>query len=633
MPAKPKTRRGQRQSKKKRAAVTSQLPAPVAVSKALLRLALAACLGLFGATLALYLPTARNSFVNYDDNRYITDNLHVQAGLSWATFRWAWTTFEQANWHPVTWLSHALDCQLFGLHAAGHHLVNVALHGVNVALLFLLLMTATGKWGRSFLVAALFSVHPLNVESVAWAAERKNVLCMLFFFLALGAYGWYVRRPSVQRYVLISVLFALGLASKPMVITLPFVLLLLDFWPLQRVEGWEGPSLCFPAEPKSIAQLLLEKLPLFVMSAASAGITLVAQRTGGAMVPLMMLPLHVRLENAVHSYAAYLWMALWPAKLAPFYPGNEPSAWQFGVSVVFLVLVTVVAWRARITRPYLLMGWLWYLGTLVPMIGIIQVGGQGMADRYAYLPLIGISLATVWGLADIAETAQLRPMWMAIPAGCVLVLFALLTLRQIPYWKSSLDLWSHTLTVTEDNFVAEDNMGVTLSSLNRPAEALKYFLNAERIKPMDPTARVGVGAEYLRIGRWQDAVTEYLTAVPITTDPELLDTEYRALGTAYRQLGEKAKAREYYQQALQINPHDSGAFLGLGMLRMDDVILKQKEILRDHPTAEGFLQLGQLLQQAMRESEAKTAYERAINLGENSGEAQKALEALNAGKK
>lgn len=614
MPAKSKSRGGQRKSDKKRAAATIELPAPVAGNKIPRRRAVWVCLGLFAATLLLYVPTARNSFVNYDDNRYITDNLHVQAGLDWTTFQWAWTTFEQANWHPVTWLSHALDCQLFGLHAAGHHLMNALLHGVNVALLFLLLVAATGKLGRSFLVAALFAVHPLNVESVAWAAERKNVLCMLFFFLALGAYGWYVRRPSVQRYVLIAVLFALGLASKPMVITLPFVLLLLDFWPLQRVQGWEGPSPSFPAGPKSVQQLVLEKLPLFVMSAASAVVTLVAQRAGGAMVPLMMLPLHVRLENAIHSYAAYLWVALSPVRLAPFYPGNEPSVWRLAGSAVFLAAVTVVAWRARITRPYLLMGWLWYLGTLVPMIGIIQVGGQGMADRYAYLPLIGISLAIVWGIADVREATKLRPIWAAIPAACVLALFAFLTWRQIPYWKSSLDLWSHTLAVTEDNFVAEDNMGVTLSSLNRPAEALNYFLNAERIKPMDPTAHVGVGAEYLRIGRWQDAATEYLTALPMTTDPELLVTEYRALGTAYRQLGEKSKAQQYYQQALQINPRDTGAFLGLGMLRMDEVILRQQEILRGHPTAEGFLQLGQLLQQAMRDSEAKAAFEQSISL-------------------
>ena len=633
MPAKPKARGRQRKSNKRPVAAVIQLRVPLELSTAQRRLALWLSLGLFAATLLLYLPTARNSFVNYDDNRYITDNLHVQAGLSWVTFRWAWTTFEQANWHPVTWLSHALDCQLFGLHAAGHHLVNAALHGVNVALLFLLLIAATGKLGRSVLVAALFAVHPLNVESVAWAAERKSVLCMLFFFLALGAYGWYVRRPFVWRYVLIAVLFALGLASKPMVITLPFVLLLLDFWPLQRVAGWEGPSLFFAVEPKSTRQCVLEKLPLFAMSAVSAVITLVAQRAGGAMVPLMMLPLYVRVENAIHSCVAYLWMALWPVKLAPFYPGNEPSVWQLGLSLVFLAAVSAQVWRARRTRSYLLIGWLWYVGTLVPMIGIVQVGGQGMADRYTYLPLIGIFVAAVWGLADIAEAVKLKPLWTAIPVACVLAVFTLLTVRQISFWKSSLDLWSHTLAVTEDNFVAEDNMGVTLSSLNRPAEALKYFLNAEKIKPMDPTARVGVGAEYLRIGRWQDAVTEYQVAVPMTTDPELLVTEYRALGTAYRQLGDKSKAQEYYQQALQINPHDSGAFLGLGMLRMDEVILKQEEILRDHPTAEGFLQLGQLMQQAMRDSEAKAAYEQSIKLGDTSGEARKALEALNAGRK
>jgi hypothetical protein len=633
MPAKSKTRGGQRKSDKKRSAAIRELPVPVAFNKTQRRQALWLCLGLLAATLALYLSTARNSFVNYDDNRYITDNLRVQAGMTWSTFQWAWTTFEQANWHPVTWLSHALDCQLFGLNAAGHHLMNAALHAVNVALLFLLLVAATEKSGRSLLVATLFAVHPLNVESVAWAAERKNVLCMLFFLLTLGAYGWYLRKPCARRYALIAVLFALGLASKPMVITLPFVFLLLDFWPLQRVQGWEGPSLFSPVEPKSIQQLMLEKLPLFAMSAASAAVTLVAQRAGGAMVPLMILPLHVRLENAIHSYAAYLWMAFWPVKLAPFYPGNEPSAWQLGVSVAFLLAVSVVVWRARFTRQYLLVGWLWYFGTLVPVIGIIQVGGQGMADRYTYLPLIGVFLAMVWGLADGAEAAKLKPVWRTIPAGCVLAFLALLTLRQISYWKSSLDLWSHTLAVTKDNFVAEDNMGVTLAALNHPTEALRYFLNAERIKPMDPTARVGVGAEYLRTGRWQDAVAEYLAAVPTTTDPDLLVTEYRALGTAYRQLGKKTKSQEYYRQALRINPRDTGAFLGLGMLRMDEVIQKQEEILRGRPTAEGFLKLGQLLQQALRDSEARAAFEQSIKLGDVSGEARKALETLNASKK
>jgi protein O-mannosyl-transferase len=588
------------------------------------------CAALFLLTFLLYVPTAWNGFVNYDDNKYITENLDVKAGVTWSTFQWAWTTFEQANWHPVTWLSHALDCQLFGLNAAGHHLVSAGLHACNAVLLFLLLAKATGRLWRALLVAGLFAVHPLNVESVAWAAERKSLLCMMFFFLALAAYGWYLRRPSIARYIVIAFCFALGLASKPMIITLPFILLLLDYWPLRRMAGTG--SLPF-AEVKSFKELIVEKLPLFALSAASAVITLIAQRRGGAMVPLLMLPLHVRVENAIHSYAAYLWMALWPMKLAPFYPGNEPPAWQLGISIVFVVAVSVLVWRERNTRPYLLMGWLWYVGTLMPVIGIIQVGGQGMADRYAYLPLIGIFIAAVWGVADLATTNRMAPVWQAAIAVSVLAFFACLTLRQITYWKSSLDLWSHTLAVTGENFVAEDNMGVTLAALDRPAESLKYFLEAERIKPMDPTARVGVGAEDMRLERWQEAISEYQTAVPMTTDAELLGTEYRALGTAYRMIGERDKSREYYQQALQINPHDSGAFLGMGMLRMDEVIQKLQQTLRDKPTAEGYVQMAQLMQQAMRKPEAKAAYEQAIALGDSSGEAQKALNELNAERK
>jgi protein O-mannosyl-transferase len=585
---------------------------------------------LFLVTFLLYVPTAWNGFVNYDDNKYITENLEVKAGVTGSTFQWAWTTFEQANWHPVTWLSHALDCQLFGLNGAGHHLVSAALHALNAVLMFLLLAKATGRLWRALLVAGLFAVHPLNVESVAWAAERKSLLCMMFLFLALAAYGWYLQRPSIGRYAVIAVFFALGLASKPMIITLPFILLLLDYWPLGRMAGTG--SLPF-AEVKSFKELIVEKLPLFALSAASAVITLIAQRRGGAMVPLLILPLHVRVENAIHSYAAYLWMALWPMKLAPFYPGNEPRAWQLGISIVVVLAISTWVWRERTVRPYLLMGWLWYVGTLVPVIGIIQVGGQGMADRYAYLPLIGIFIAAVWGVADLATANKMAPIWQAAMAGLVIAFFACLTLRQITYWKSSLDLWSHTLAVTGENFVAEDNMGVTLAALDRPAESLKYFLEAERIKPMDPTARVGVGAEDMRLERWQDAISEYQTAVPMTTDPELLGTEYRALGTAYRMIGERDKSREYYQQALQINPHDSGAFLGMGMLRMDEVIQKLQQALRDKPTAEGYLQMAQLMQQAMRKPEAKAAYEQAIALGDSSGEAQKALNELNAEQK
>ncbi|MGA8153159.1 MAG: hypothetical protein WB952_19565 [Terriglobales bacterium] len=347
--------------------------------------------------LSIYSPALNCQFVNYDDDHYVTENLHVQSGLTWSTWHWALTSTEQANWHPLTWLSHALDYQMFGLNAAGHHATSVLLHAVNVALLFLLLFRATGAAGRSALVAALFATHPFNVESVAWVAERKNVLCTLFFLLALGCYGWFTRKPDARRYIARASFFALGLAAKPMVITLPCVLLLVDFWPLRRVQGWSTPAPSYPVPQATWPRLLVEKVPLLVLAAASAVITIMAQRSGGAMPATEILPLGTRLWNSVYSYAAYIWKAFWPARLAPFYPGSRLAVWQIAMAAGFLLVISTLVWRWRRSCPYLVTGWLWYLGTMVPVIGLVQVGGQAMADRYTYIPFIGIFVALVLG--------------------------------------------------------------------------------------------------------------------------------------------------------------------------------------------------------------------------------------------
>jgi tetratricopeptide (TPR) repeat protein len=414
-------------------------------------------------TVALYIPVIGHSFVVLDDRDYVTGNPHIRAGLSWSTVKWAFRSYEAANWHPLTWLSHAFDYQLFGLNPAGHHLDSVLIHALNAALLFLLLSWITKRAGPSLLVAGLFAVHPINVESVAWVAERKNVLSTLLFLLAIAAYGWYCQRRGWRRYLLVTALFAGGLMAKPMVITLPFVLLLLDYWPLGRTPG--SPALARSAPPVALSKLLLEKTPLLLLSAASAGITLAAQRSGQAVRTLQEFPLALRLENAVVSYALYLWKMLWPAKLA-IYPHSAMvlPPWQWILSSLILIVITTLVVIFRRKR-YLPVGWFWFLGTLVPVIGVVQVGEADMADRYAYIPLIGIFVMIAWGLGDWAEARKVRNAWLVIPSACVLTVLGADSLRQMRFWESQYDLWSRSLAVAESS-LAHNAAGAALTDPN-----------------------------------------------------------------------------------------------------------------------------------------------------------------------
>ena len=389
---------------------TPSIATPLLVGKSL---KIILCVLLGAVTIALYSPVLWHSFVVLDDRDYVTANAHIHDGLSWRTIQWAFTSTEAANWHPLTWLSHALDYQLFALNPAGHHFDSVLIHALNAVLLFLLLEWVTRRVGPSLLVAALFALHPLNVESVAWVAERKNVLSTLFFILAIAAYVWYARKPEWRRYLLVAVLFAAGLMAKPMVITLPFVLLLLDYWPLERMSLDETESAAaVAAEVPRVAfsRLLLEKIPLLVLSAASAWITLIAQRP--AKRTLADLPLGIRLENALVSYGSYLWKMLWPSRLS-FYPHSVSAlpAWQWILSTLVLVGVSAIVIMFHRKR-YLPVGWFWFLGTLVPVIGLVQVGEYAMADRYAYVPLIGIFVMIAWGLADLADAKHVRAVWL-----------------------------------------------------------------------------------------------------------------------------------------------------------------------------------------------------------------------------
>ena len=584
------------------------------------------------ATLARYNPVNRHPFVNYDDDRYVIDNLHVHNGLNWDTITWAFTAREQGNWHPLTWMSHALDYQLFRQNPAGHHFTSLLIHAVNAVLLFLLLMYATRRLGPSLFVAALFALHPINVESVAWVAERKNVLSTFFFFAALIAYCWYVRKPDWRRYLAFAGLFVLGLMSKPMVITLPFVLLLLDYWPLGRAKG--SPAGAMTIASLSWSRLLLEKLPLLALSAASAGITMQAQQAGGAMRSTAQLSLTVRLENAVVAYATYLWKMIWPSHLAPLYPhpGDSLAAWQVGISALVLLAVTGAVLKFG-SKRYLPTGWLWFLGTLVPVIGLVQVGDQAMADRYAYIPLVGVFVMIAWGAADLADARRIAFSSRVIAASCVLLALSFATHRQLGYWSSSYDLWTHALAVTDKNFIAQDNLGGALLLLGKPDEAYAHFQAAAQINPLDPMSHSNLGTYLQERGHFAEAIEQHNRAISLTSDAGLLAATYANLGAAYRKLGEDEKARASFDQALRLNPNQSNAYLGLGQLlekqnRREDAINSYSRSVELRPTDMGFLLLGHALESAGRRPEALAAYQAALKLSPDIAEAQHAVDAL-----
>ncbi len=570
-------------------------------------------------TLLAYNPAAHNDFVSFDDPAYVTGNQHIRAGLTWDTVKWAFHSTEHANWHPLTWLSHALDYQLFHLKPVGHHYMSVLMHAISAVLLFLFLEAATGLAWRSVVVAALFAVHPINVESVAWVSERKSVLCMLFFALTLLAYRWYAQNPNVKRYGLVALLFALGLMSKPMAITLPFVLLLLDYWPLRR--AWpagvapdvQGGRAWTPAPTQTPwTRLVVEKLPLLALSAASAVITMVVQKAGGAIRG--EYPFWARLLNAIVSYARYIEKAIWPSHLAAFYPHPDHPlpAWQVTISALFLVSITVAVLTLRRNR-YLAVGWFWYLGTLVPVIGLVQVGEQGMADRYAYIPLIGLFIAAVWGIGDWARAKRVPALYLGLAAAVAILGFPAITQTQIGYWKNSAALWSHTLAVTERNYVAHDSMGAELIKEGKIQEAMAQFQAAAAINPSDAFSQLDLGVCEKQQGNIKAAVERYETALRISADPSLRATALGNLGSIYRSAGDYAHARENYNSALRLQPDNKFSLIGLGLIaqKTGDLVHAvdyYSQAVKAEPSDSEYLLLAQALAKAGRAKEAQAAY-------------------------
>jgi tetratricopeptide (TPR) repeat protein len=601
------------------------------------------------ATVALYYPVSAHPFFNYDDDVYVVSNPHVQAGLQWVTVKWAFTSFRASNWHPVTWISHALDCQMFGLDAGRHHQTNLVLHVINVVLLFWVLTRATGYAGRSAMVAALFALHPINIESVAWMAERKNLLSMMFFLLVLGAYRGYARNPGVARYGTVAALYALGLMAKPQVITLPFVLLLWDYWPLQRIFP---PAAVAPTRDeaeipsRSFSWLVMEKLPLLALSVASGIVTVVAQYESGSMTGPHWQPFPVRLENAMVAYARYLGKAFWPSDLAVLYPhpGNSLKIWQVGLSLLLLLAITAAAVAARHRRRYLLVGWLWFLGTLVPMIGLVQVGVQAMADRYAYLPFVGLFISLCWLVAEWAEQRRVAPAWQWGVSVAVLLALAIVARRQIDRWNDNNLLWwqvvaleTQALQANPNNWVAEDVLGHALLKLGQVDEAVPHFRAAAAMNPSDPDSNVNVGTYEQKQNNLEGAIAQYQKVIAMTQSTPRQDAQIRAqafsnVGYAYRDRKDYAQARASFQQAVLANPDDARSWLGLGLMAqkssdLNAAIPAYTRAVQINSFDWGYLLLAQSLDDAGRHDEALTARRRAGAISPNIERAQKTADA------
>jgi tetratricopeptide (TPR) repeat protein len=505
--------------------------------------------GLVALNLAVYASVRGNGFVTWDDGAYVAANPQVARGLTRDGAVWAFTTLHAGNWHPLTWLSHMLDVQLFGMDAGAHHVVGLVLHVANTLLLFGVLRRMTGATARAAFVAALFAVHPLHVESVAWAAERKDVLSTLFLMLALGAYVEYARRPSARRYVAVAAWFAAGLMSKPMLVTFPFLLLLLDYWPLRRTAGAGGD----PGAARTWRNLVREKVPLFTLSAASSAVAFLAQRGGGAVSEVARLPVGARVANALTSYVAYVRTTLWPADLSPLYLYG-PTSIRFDAALgaaLVLVVVTWLAVREAERRPYLIVGWLWFLGGLAPVIGLVQVGIQSMADRYTYVPSVGLFIVAAWGAADIAAAVRVPRYVVTTAAALVVAACAVVASRQVGVWRDSVALWRQATRASAGNFVAHVNLGFALQLQERNDEAVAEYSEALRLKPDYGLAHNDLGDVLGALGRVDEAIAETSRAVRI----EPSNASWRCnLGFLLKTKGDVAAAKREFDEALRIEP-------------------------------------------------------------------------------
>jgi Tfp pilus assembly protein PilF len=589
------------------------------------RTAAVVCGFLLLAVALVFGQTVWHEFVNYDDDQYVYENPQVAGGLIAPGIAWAFNASHFGNWHPLTWLSHMLDCQIYGLHPGGHHLTSVLLHAAVAILLFLVLWRMTGFLWRSAFVAAVFAVHPLRAESVAWVAERKDVLSGLFFMLTLWAYVGYARRPfSLARYLTVAVLFALGLMAKPMLVTLPFVLLLLDYWPLGRLR------LPSEAGASSFAgrRVIVEKLPLLALAAASCVATFIAQ--GNAVVPVEAIPISSRIANALVSYTAYIGDLFYPVGLAVFYPhpGSGLPIWKVAASTLVLTGISAAAviWRRRF--PYLLVGWFWYVGMMVPVIGLVQVGSHAMADRYTYLPQIGLCMAVAWGVEQLTASWRHRRWVCGVASVLAVLVLTGLAWQQASYWRNSETLWTRTLACTAQNDVAHNNLGNTLADRGQADAAISHYRKALEIKPYDAVSHYNLGTVLKGTGQVDAAIAHFRKALEIKPD---YAEAHNNLGNVLRGRGQIDEAIAHYQKALEIKPDDAEAHNNLGVAlagrgQFDAAIAHFQKVLEIKPDfAEGYNNFGIALAQIGQIDAAIAHFQKALEIEPDYAGARKNL--------
>jgi len=625
-------------------------------------------LGLALLTFAAFIRVLRADFIMLDDDQYVVHNLHVHAGLNSETLRWAFSAFRAGTWQPLVWLSYALDYQLWELNPGGYHLTNLLLHVLSVIALYFTFLRMTNSKYRSAFVAALFAVHPLRVESVAWVAERKDVLSTLFWVLTMWAYTYYVKRPGASSYVTVFLLLALGLMAKPMLVTLPLVFLLLDYWPLAR--AYDVDAVAFGGMRSAIrgssrlASLLLEKVPFFVLIIASSVIAYIAQKEGGAVSSLERLPLSMRISNALVSYVKYIWMMFWPTRLGVLYPHPRGSlpVWFAILSGLFLVIISVLAFRAWRRKPWLSVGWAWYMVTLLPVIGIVQIGPHGLADRFTYIPHIGIYVILAWGIPDLlrGKTTCLgsRSSPVLVAAACAVIsAFAVTTYVQTGYWRSSVPLFKRTVEVTRRNPIilnnlgsvliqegrlkeaervllraleigrgarVENNLGVIAEKKGDLAKAEKMYRQAIDLQPTYPDAYFNLGNVLSKRKRFEEALGYYIKATRL--NPESSDAAF-SLGLCLSRLGRKSDAVHYYERALRLNKRHIPAHKRLAEIleeqgKIGEAVLHYRQVLALDPNdAETHNNLGRLLGQTGKLDEEIEHYRKALRIKPNLAEA------------
>jgi len=538
------------------------------------------------STLIVYWQVKDFDFVGYDDELYLTENHQVQAGLTFEGFIWAFTTFHTGNWHPLTWLSHMLDCELYGLNPMGHHWTNLQLHIANTLLLFFILQQITGALWKSAFVAALFALHPLHVESVAWVAERKDVLSTFLGMLTIWAYISYVKKRNILRYLLVFILLSMGLMAKPMLVTFPFVLLLLDFWPLGRLAN--------------ISRIVWEKIPLFIPVAISSVLTFMAQQKIGAMYSFEALQAKTRIANAFVSYAHYMVKAIWPQKLAVFYPHpfGMLSLWHTFGSVLLIAVLSFLAIRMLNQYKYVAVGLFWYLGTLVPVIGLLQVGAQGMADRYTYIPLIGLFIIATWGISDLLKKWHYSKIILAVFAIMLISAFSTRSYFQTKHWENSATVFENAIKVTDYNWLAYNNLGLALMRDGKAEDAVFYYKKALQIKPDYLTALDNLGIALFQLGKLEEALSYYLEALKIA--PEYAGIHNHIANVLAAQ-GKLEKAVNHYTKALLIDPglaitHNNLALALVAQGKLEKAVFHYESAIKKDPEyADAHYNLGYLL--------------------------------------